>query len=87
MTGLFRMFIRFYFLPFWPFYSLWFFNIARRVRNIMSSFSPKTINNSLHPVIPTDKTTSQNHSQSSSHGSHKIFDDNEGEYVDYEEIK
>ena len=28
-------------------------NIARRVRNIMSSFSPK--NNSLHPVIHTDK--------------------------------
>ena len=36
---------------------------------------------------PHGQTTSQNHSQSSSHGSHKIFDDNEGEYVDYEEIK
>lgn len=62
-------------------------NIARRVRNIMFSFSPKNHKQQSSSGNPHGQTTSQNHSQSSSHGSHKIFDDNEGEYVDYEEIK
>ena len=58
-------------------------NIARRV----SSCSPKNHKQQSSSGNPHEQTTSQNHSQSSSHGSHKIFDDNEGEYVDYEEIK
>ncbi|EGG50680.1 hypothetical protein HMPREF9442_03125 [Paraprevotella xylaniphila YIT 11841] len=53
----------------------------------MSSFSPKNHKQQSSSRNPHGQTTSQNHSQSSSQSSHKIFDDNEGEYVDYEEIK
>lgn len=62
-------------------------NIARRVRNIMSSFSPKNHKQQSSSTDSNGQTSSHNRSQSTSQHSRKIFDDNEGEYVDYEEIK
>lgn len=62
-------------------------NIARRVRNIMSSFSPKNHKQQSSATDSNRQTSSHNRSQSTSQHSRKIFDDNEGEYVDYEEIK
>ncbi len=63
------------------------FNIAKRVRNILSSFSAGNHKRQPSSGNARGRTTTQGHSQTSSRGSRKIFDDNEGEYVDYEEVK
>lgn len=62
-------------------------SIAGRVRDIMSSFSPKGRKRQSSSGNASGQTASRGRPRSSSRSSRKIFDDNEGEYVDYEEIK
>lgn len=62
------------------------FNIIRKARNIMSGFSSRKTGNQTsggHSTQGQERRTSS----SASHSSKKLFDDNEGEYVDFEEIK
>ncbi|MCD8317813.1 MAG: DUF4834 family protein [Paraprevotella sp.] len=62
-------------------------NILGKVKKKMSSFSPKGGNSSQ--AEPHKEQGYQKSDTTSAHGhnSHKIFDDDEGEYVDFEDIK
>lgn len=62
-------------------------NTAKKVKDIMSAFSPKKHKQQTTGTQSGRQETNHHNTQSSRHSSHKIFDDNEGEYVDYEEIK
>ncbi len=62
------------------------FNIIRKARNIMSGFSSRKTGSQTsggHSTQGQERRTSS----SASHSSKKLFDDDEGEYVDFEEIK
>lgn len=61
-------------------------NIVGRVRDIIRSFSPKKRGKASSDNT-AGRTASSGQARNSPRGSRKIFDDNEGEYVDYEEIQ
>lgn len=61
-------------------------SIIRKARNIMSQFSPTdNSTRTSHSTQNDRKTGSSKRNASQEHK--KIFEDNEGEYVDFEEIK
>lgn len=62
-------------------------HIARKARDIMSMFSPRKGKSQSTSTGTEQQNARPHHSPSSTSGTHKIFDDNEGEYVDFEEIK
>lgn len=63
-------------------------NIAKRVKDIFSSFSPKSgKTQSRSNSSGGQQHRNQQQTSGPSQSSRKIFEDNEGEYVDFEEIK
>ena len=62
-------------------------SIVSKVRNIMSQFSPQ--NNKEHSSRAKQEHTGNNHTSAphTSKTHKKVFEDNEGEYVEFEEIK
>lgn len=82
-----------FFIAILVFIGVFLLTIIGKVKRIMNSFSPRhKAGNNSSTQQQTDSQNEQNYSQhansskkSSPH--HKIFDDDEGEYVDFEEIK
>lgn len=78
-------------LIFFAFIAIMFATIIRKVRSFMSGFSPKEPRQHKQHTSQTQQQQSQAGSYSSSPhqtSSHqKVFTDDEGEYVDFEEIK
>lgn len=82
-----------FFIAILVFIGVFLLTIIGKVKRIMNSFSPRhKAGNNSSAQQQTDSQNEQNYSQhtnssrkSSPH--HKIFDDDEGEYVDFEEIK
>lgn len=63
-------------------------SIAKRVRDIFSTFSPKGGKAQSRSNSSGDQQhRNQQQTSGTPHSSRKIFEDNEGEYVDFEEIK
>ena len=61
-------------------------NITRRVKDIMSVFSQKEQKQQTTDRNKDRQSTNRNATQASRQP-HKVFDDNEGEYIDYEEVE
>lgn len=61
--------------------------IIGKVRNILSQFTPKGNTQQSSRSAQSHKETGRAAAGESSKGHKKVFDDNEGEYVDFEEIK
>lgn len=67
---------------------LWFvyLSIVRKAKDIMSAFSGKRKRSDSH--TKNSQTEEADNSRPHPHRPHqKIFDDDEGEYIDFEEIK
>ncbi len=64
-------------------------NVADRVRNVIRSFFPSARGRrpSSGNAGAGGQSASASRFRSSSKARHKVFDDDEGEYVDYEEVK
>lgn len=62
-------------------------NIVRKARNIMSGFSSRKSDNQTSDNNHSTQSQGHRTASSTSHSSKKLFDDDEGEYVDFEEIK
>lgn len=83
-----------FFIAILVFIGVFLLTIIGKVKQIMNTFSPQHKAGKQH-TSTQQQTYSQNeqtysqHSNSSRKSSshHKIFDDDEGEYVDFEEIK
>lgn len=82
-----------FFIAILVFIGVFLLTIVGKVKQIMNTFSPrhkagKHTSTQKQAYSQNEQTYSQ-HSNSSGKSSshHKIFDDDEGEYVDFEEIK
>ena len=65
-----------------------FVNIVRMARDVMSAFGPKKRNANTSQRQQQTHTSSQSSTgQAQSATRRKVFEDGEGEYVDFEEVK
>lgn len=61
--------------------------IINKVKSIISQFAPKNDTQQSSRSTQSHRKTDKSSAQDSSQGRKKVFEDNEGEYVDFEEIK